>query len=498
MEILTWISDSSLEFQTDLTSQSTQLHKTLTVTTWPMLGGAKCWVEVQDGPRAVLVLGLTTLRVQLNAPHLYITTGGVIDPRTCVYASYMHATPASGMSIDASPSPESNASLLPPPIPLSSPLLPSPHDPPSLPDLTPPPAIDPNAYSILSRPLTELVTRPKGHIPAAFDRIAGCFAPHCTDYDGGDNFPAPQWLQRRHRDLPAVFRDTFSNFRYWTETQQTSIKDFFAGWDTEEKHPLHPLVGHLISTSTRTPPVKQAAMFNHTMAYYIDHLHHRDKKSLGMIIYNVDIRKSRRAQSFRYGPEGCDFYQCDAYKASEPLGVELLVIAGMKNTWTAPHIDPGGDSTWSMGVEGSKLWVFGRPECSAAFISHFNKPVVWKQWTREDRKFLADHRCLMILQRPGDIVYVPHGWPHMVKHLTDTLAFNSSVLNGWNVAEAIEKMDFDRWTPGEMDMFMEVRKFVQQGYERIGMTGEDVRRLTEVWDQKAEERRAKRRRVDAE
>jgi hypothetical protein len=419
------------------------------------------------------------------------------------YISQMFAAQASGVSDDSSPSSPSNELPLLPPIPLSYPLIPPlPLSPSSsdLPNLTPPPPINPVVYSLLSRPVCELLVRPKGHILAYVDLLSQCFAPSTTEYDCADLFPSPRWLQDRHRNSPAVFRDTFSNFRYWTEGQQEAIRGYFNGWDTDEKHPLHSMKGSLISSSesTRTPPIKQKDLFQHSMAYYLDHLHRRHNKSLGMIIYGIDIRKSRKVQSFRYGPQGCDFYQCDAYKASAPLDVEIVVVAGMKNTWSSPHIDPGGDSTWTMELEGSKLWVLARPEVSTAFMNHFNRPVVWKQWTKEDRKFLIDNKCLMILQRPGDIIYVPHGWPHMVKHLSDTLAFNSSVLNGWDVTAGIGGMDFGTWDDQERDMFMDVKRFVQKGHERIGMTFGDVKRLNEVWEQKNEERRAKRHRIDEE
>ena len=32
---------------------------------------------------------------------------------------------------------------------------------------------------------------------------------------------------------------------------------------------------------------------------------------------------------------------------------------------------------------------------------------------------------------------------------------------------AIGRKDFDRWTPAETDMFMEVKRFVQDGYDQI-------------------------------
>ena len=63
---------------------------------------------------------------------------------------------------------------------------------------------------------------------------------------------------------------------------------------------------------------------------------------------------------------------------------------------------------------------------------------------------------------------------------------------------AIGRKDFDRWTPAETDMFMEVKRFVQDGYDQIGVSRGDVGRLTEVWNKKVEEGRAKRRRSNGD
>jgi hypothetical protein len=415
------------------------------------------------------------------------------------FSSTMLAQETSDVPIDSSSTPPYDVHPFLPSTSLSpSPLSPSSSAPPDSANPTsdtPPPPI---AYSLLSRSSDELTNPPKSHIPGVFDKINAGFDPVAIEYDSADNFPPANWLHRRHRDQPAVFRDTFSTSRYWSEAQQTAIKAYFTGWDTDEKHPLRNAKGSVIVSSTRSHPSKQDILTDHYVEYYLDRLHRRvsESKSSGLIIYNVDVRKARGVQPFRYGPAGCDIYQCDAYKASDPHSVEAVVVAGMKNTWTRPHIDRGGDSTWSLLIEGIKHWVFARPESSSAFMSYFNRPVNWKQWSREDRQFFVRHRCLMAIQRPGDIVYVSHGWTHMVKHLTDTLSFNSSVLNGWDVADAIERMDHDAWLPAEFEMFDDVRKFIQEGHERIGMTRADVGQLNATWARKREERQAKKRKID--
>jgi hypothetical protein len=52
--------------------------------------------------------------------------------------------------------------------------------------------------------------------------------------------------------------------------------------------------------------------------YYIDQLNSRGTNVIGKIIYNVKIHDYQAAQPFRFGPQLCDFYQCDLYHWSPP------------------------------------------------------------------------------------------------------------------------------------------------------------------------------------
>ena len=173
------------------------------------------------------------------------------------------------------------------------------------------------------------------------------------------------------------------------------------------------------------------------------------------------------------------------------------MIAGMKNTWTPTHVDDGGDSTWSMSVEGHKLLIFCRPEQRTAFTAYFNRSISWQQWTPADRKFLVVNKCIMVYQRPGTSS-MSMGGPHMVKHLTDSLSINSSVLNSWNAVAAFATYDFDKWTREEWSMFTAAYEGPLLRASALELTHTNVTKLTEVWKRKrdeAEEAREKRRRL---
>ena len=297
------------------------------------------------------------------------------------------------------------------------PLPPLPHIPPSPLSSTPVPALI-SAPLTLSSALSPVSATPRysllvdvpeenpppSHVPARVDFLAQC--DRGVEYDSLHP-PPPHWLPYRHRTFPAVFRDTFSSFVYWTAEQQRDLRGCFEGWDSDDSHPFRGLYGDVSPSATRLKPSAQRQNTqSHTVQYYVDRLHARQNKAIGLIMYNVKIHTFLRTQSFRFGPAVCDFYQCDLYQSS-PADTELTMIVGMKNTWTPVHVDDGGDSTWSLAVEGSKVWIFGRPEDRADFTRHFDRSFTWIQLKPTDRQFLTSHHCIMIHQRPGDIIYVP-------------------------------------------------------------------------------------------
>ena len=304
-------------------------------------------------------------------------------------------------------------------------------------------------------------------------------------------FPPTNWLGQRHRDLPCVFRDTFSSTAYWTTEQESAIRDTFKDWDSDEKHPLLNYRGSILEATTRTHPrvLTPEQQQNHTLAFYVNRLQQRaPNETRGSIISAIDINDYYKARSFKYGPSCLSFYQYDVHYALDPNSTELTIIAGMYNCWTPVHIDSGGDSTWQCLLEGQKMWIFGRPEQTRLMKDHFDRGVTWSKWSLEDKLFMKSNHLFMVIQSPGDIVYVPHGWPHMVKHLTNTIAINSTVLNSWNIAQALDGLDFARNKMTEADRGMYARVVshvvIAQNAAALELTSNQVREITAVYEKK--------------
>ncbi|KAL3931145.1 MAG: hypothetical protein SGBAC_011446 [Bacillariaceae sp.] len=104
------------------------------------------------------------------------------------------------------------------------------------------------------------------------------------------------------------------------------------------------------------------------------------------------------------------------------------ILMGPARSGTGLHIDPLGTHAWVTVVEGCKRWVLFPPDTNQASIGMQDPQIpssIWfAQWyPRLQKEFQTTFNgAVEVLQRPGDTVYVPAGWPHLVLNLEDTVA----------------------------------------------------------------------------
>lgn len=110
--------------------------------------------------------------------------------------------------------------------------------------------------------------------------------------------------------------------------------------------------------------------------------------------------------------------------------------AGGARSGTNIHVDPLGTSAWNALVRGHKRWVLFSPETPQDAI----KPkgvdsaarwfdIVWPQTLKKDWKY---PRPIHVIQHPGDTVYVPNGWWHVVLNLDFTVAVTHNFCSSAN------------------------------------------------------------------
>ena len=112
-------------------------------------------------------------------------------------------------------------------------------------------------------------------------------------------------------------------------------------------------------------------------------------------------------------------------------------MIGPRNSGTGIHTDPLGTSAWNMLAQGHKRWCVFPPDCPR----HLLKPDEYKGVDREAiswfqevlPKLIKDHpelaaRRIDFVQRPGETVFVPGDWWHVVTNLETTVAVTQNLL----------------------------------------------------------------------
>lgn len=95
------------------------------------------------------------------------------------------------------------------------------------------------------------------------------------------------------------------------------------------------------------------------------------------------------------------------------------ILIGPPRSGTGLHIDPLGTHAWVTLLEGAKRWVLFPYGTDKSLIGMQDPQIPSVIWYSSDwyQNALAVPGAIEILQNPGETVYVPAGWPHLVLNL---------------------------------------------------------------------------------
>lgn len=115
-------------------------------------------------------------------------------------------------------------------------------------------------------------------------------------------------------------------------------------------------------------------------------------------------------------------------------GDHRFVYVGPAGSRTRLHADVLFSYSWSANVVGTKRWKLVPPEqlhlvSDAATLAR-----------RPDLDEIPGITAIEIVQKSGELLFVPSGWYHQVENLTDCISINHNWLNAHNVDWALVKL----------------------------------------------------------
>ena len=119
------------------------------------------------------------------------------------------------------------------------------------------------------------------------------------------------------------------------------------------------------------------------------------------------------------------------------------LLIGPKHSGTGIHIDPLGTSAWNRLLIGEKLWLLFPPDTPTDLLGRESTNIEEaSQWvtfmyakTQYD-SWPEEFKPLHVLQRPGDVVFIPAGWWHLVLNLKVSFAVTQNFVSKENLSLA--------------------------------------------------------------
>lgn len=127
------------------------------------------------------------------------------------------------------------------------------------------------------------------------------------------------------------------------------------------------------------------------------------------------------------------------------------VVAGPARSGSIFHIDPNQTNAWNVLLTGHKKWIFYPPGVSPPGVqsspdgAEVVVPVSTGEWLltfwafHQEARMHPDpsKRPLEAVLGPGEVIFVPHGYWHMVVNLDDTVALTHNYVSTSNLADVL-------------------------------------------------------------
>lgn len=118
------------------------------------------------------------------------------------------------------------------------------------------------------------------------------------------------------------------------------------------------------------------------------------------------------------------FKNRDLYEKCSKRPPFRWLLIGPKNSGTKLHKDPYGTSAWNTLLEGRKRWILIDPKVNENMLSLCDRDKAVQVWFSiiwpNMKKKLSEEQYYDFIQYPGETIFVPYSWWHIVINLDMT------------------------------------------------------------------------------
>jgi len=127
------------------------------------------------------------------------------------------------------------------------------------------------------------------------------------------------------------------------------------------------------------------------------------------------------------------------------------IVIGPPRSGAPWHIDPAGTSAWNSLLTGRKRWLMYPPSFTPIGVGiddveeKFYGSPPSLLWLLEVYPYLPpDQRPIECIQEPGETIFVPGGWWHMVLNLEESIAVTQNFCDSQNFRDVCEELSGNR------------------------------------------------------
>ncbi|EGC32612.1 hypothetical protein DICPUDRAFT_155396 [Dictyostelium purpureum] len=157
----------------------------------------------------------------------------------------------------------------------------------------------------------------------------------------------------------------------------------------------------------------------------------------------------------KYFPE--DLFQ---YSGPEERPHFRWLVIGPERSGASWHIDPAGTSAWNSLISGKKRWLMYPPAFTpyTVDLEDFEEKIYGSPpsllWLLEVYPYLPpDYRPIECIQEPGETIFVPGGWWHMVLNLEESIAVTQNFCDSQNFTQVCQDLSGTEHDRKDYDQF---------------------------------------------